>query len=478
MTDRDAARPAWITGLSARLLALTILAVMLAEVLIYLPSIARYRKVYLEDRIATAHLAIKALEATPDNLVGPVLERDLLRHAGAYAIASTSRDRRTLMLGSEPPPPVDVAFDLRHGRFPGWISQAMITLAQRDNRVLRVTGLSPRDPEVLVEVIIDETPMRQAMYAYSGRIVTLSIFISLITAGLVYLALHRLMVRPILRLTDHMVRFGEAPEDPARAIPPSARGDEIGTAQRALARIQRDLALALRQKTRLAALGAAVARINHDLRNALASAMLASDRLAANDDPEVARTALRLIETIDRAVALCASTLDFVRMERPPVNRSRFPAAELFDEVAAAAKAEVRADAPPPTVAVDGGGVLIAADRDQMFRALTNLAINAVQAGCTHLGLSAAAANGTIRIEVRDDGPGIPDAVRAALFKPFVSSGRRGGTGLGLVIANEIVAAHRGRISLLFSGSTGTAFRIELPDGSAASDGTAPPQGG
>jgi signal transduction histidine kinase len=462
MMDERSPRPRFLTGMSGRLLALTVCFVMLAEVLIYLPSVGRFRKVYLEDQIAKAHLAALALEASPNKAVNDPLAMDLLMHAGAHAIVLKAPQRRMLMLADRMPSSVDATFDLRRQTFVDWVGQALTTLVQRQNRVLRVIDQSPRDPEATVEVLLDETPLRQAMYAYSGRILTLSIIISLIAASLVYCVLQWWMVRPMARLTESMVRFRRNPEDEGTTIVPSGRSDEIGTAERELAAMQREVRGALRQKTRLATVGSAVAKIHHDLRNTLASAVLASDRLAGIDDPEVQRLVPRLYEAIDRAVALTSRTLDFLREEAPPLRESVFEIRDLLADVDRSIRAP---DGASPLLAADGSGLHseIAGDRDQLFRVFSNLALNAAQAGARTVRIDAERVDSRIVIDVRDDGTGIPPKVRERLFRPFAGSGRDHGAGLGLVIAREIVTAHGGKLSLVESGAGGTTFRVELP---------------
>src|SRR3546814_4753225 len=144
-----------------------------------------------------------------------------------------------------------------------------------------------------------------AMLDYSERILGLSIVISLIAAGLVFLSLRRLLVVPLTRLIDKMVAFRDDPEDAANVVMPSGRSDEIGVAQRQLHDMQIALRGALKQKARLAALGTGVTKINHDLRNILSTAALLSERLALSDDPEVRRITPRLLDALDRAVDLC-----------------------------------------------------------------------------------------------------------------------------------------------------------------------------
>ncbi len=469
MSEAKSHRPTAASSLSARLLVLTIFFVMLAEFLIYTPSISRFRKVYLEETVATAHLAILALEATPDGMVSEELERELLFHAGAYGIMLWQTDRKVLALSEAMPPEVDVTFDLRQGTFVMWIRDAFQALGQDENRVLRIIGISPKDPTVAIEVVLDETPMREAMYDYSGRILNLSIVISLFTAGLVYVSLQWLLVRPMRRITQSMVNFRADPEDERRAIVPSDRADEIGIAQRELADMQKDLRAALRQKTRLATLGAAVAKINHDLRNSLSTAVLVSDRLANIDDPEVKEVTPRLYDAMDRAVNLCSQILHYVDDPAPKLRPTYFHLHELVAEVGSVMR-------DPETLGLGGGArnplewhnavafeLDVDADRRQLFRVLNNLGQNARQAGAKKVTVRARKEGDRLLIDVADDGPGLPPGARERLFKPFAGSERAGGTGLGLVIARDIMRAHGGDIVLAETADTGTTFRLQLP---------------
>jgi len=472
MDKGDKAISTAMTGLSARLLVLTIFFVMLAEFLIYTPSVSRYRKNYLEQRIATAHVAVLALEATPDNMVSPELEEELLYHAGAYAVALKLPNRRVLLLAKDMPPGVDVTFDLRQGAFPMWISDAYLAMFRDDNRVMRVIGESPKSPGVSVEIVIDEAPMRQEMLGFSSRILQLSIVISLLTAGLVYLSLLFMMVRPMGRITRAMIRFRQDPEDISRTIKPSGRQDEIGVAEHELAQMQKELHTALAQKTRLATLGAAVAKVNHDLRNSLATAVLVSDRLADIDDPEVKKVTPRLYRAIDKAITLCSQTLNYVSGGVDQLNKSPFHLSELISEVFASVRAGMSGG--------DGPGVSdsacdmingvafeldIHADRRHLFRVFENLILNAVQAGAATVRVSARMSGERIEIDVDDDGSGMTEKSQARLFEPFTGSSRDGGTGLGLVIARDIVRHHGGDLNLKSTGPIGTCFEIYLPQG-------------
>lgn len=454
--------PRGLYGLSARLLVLTVAFVMLSEVLIYAPSIARFRVDWLQNRIAAAHLSTLALEATPDQMVSEELKMELLAHAGAYAVVIAKPGWMRLILAKDMPPKADAIYDLRDVSFLRLIVDAFMTLGQGKDRTLRVIGTSSRDPAVLVEVLLSEMPLRTAMVYYSNRILALSLVISFLTASLVFLSLQWLLVRPLRRLTENMMAFRDAPENPATLIMPGTRADEIGVAERELARMESALRGALRQQHRLAALGTAVTKINHDLRNILAAARLVSDRLADSNDPQVRKMAPTLLGSIDRAVALCGQTLDFARDDLPPPQRTRFRLGDLVDEVGRVVGllTENRAawgNTVVPEIEID-------ADRDQFFRVLVNLGRNAVEAGARRVQVGAlAAASGDISIELSDDGPGLPAKARDKLFQPFAGSVRPGGTGLGLAIARDLVRAHGGELSLAATSPAGTVFRIDLP---------------
>jgi len=454
--------PSPLRSLSARLLVLTIAFVLLGEVLIYVPSIARFRKVYLDERIAAAHLATLSLEAAGEAGIGGALENELLSHAGVLSV-TLREPAPELMLGQLPP--VEKVFDLRTGGPLALIGEAFATLRHGGRRAIRVIGPSPQRPAVLVDISLREQGLWNAMADYSWRILTLSIVLSLITAVLVYAALQLTMVRPLRRITASVVAFRARPEDPAAALPASTRGDEIGLVQTELARMQEGLRTALAQKTRLAALGGAVSKINHDLRNLLANAMLLSDRLEQSQDPEVRHVAPRLVEAMDRAARLCAETLNFARAEVVKPKKTRFALAPLLDEVGESLlgqgetgirwRNEVRAE------------VMLFADRDQLFRVLVNLGGNAVQAlpeGGGLISIGAWQAGDDTVIELADTGKGIAEAAQSHLFEAFSGSTRPGGTGLGLPIAREIMRAHGGDVALAQTGPEGTVFRLTVPN--------------
>ncbi|MGH6945460.1 MAG: sensor histidine kinase, partial [Geminicoccaceae bacterium] len=317
---------------------------------------------------------------------------------------------------------------------------------------------------VLIDISLREQAMWNGMVDYSWRILGLSIVLSVLTALLVYASLQLMIVRPLRRITESIVEFRGRPEDAGATLPGSERRDEIGLVQDELGRMQRALRAALAQKTRLAALGAAVTKINHDLRNILANAMLLSDRLEHSQDPKVRDVAPRLVETMERAARLCSETLSFSRAQLVEPKKARFALAPLVEEVGLAVlgpdqqrirwRSEVRAE------------VLVYADRDQLFRVHLNLARNAAQALAADGGLISISGwqdgERTV-IEMADTGKGILSSAKAHLFEAFSGSTRPDGTGLGLPIAREIMHAHGGEIELAHSGEDGTIFRLALP---------------
>jgi signal transduction histidine kinase len=462
MSETDVKLPSFGRGLSARVLLLTILFVLVSEVLIYAPSIARFRLDWLEEKLNTAHLAILALEATPDYMIDPELEVRLLSHVGARVIGLRASDGKNLILrGSSPPLLVDVTVDLSERGILPLLDDGIDTLLQTRNRVLRVKGYSPRAADVVVDVVLDEWPLRQAMIAYSWRVLGFSVVISLITAALVFGALQWLIIRPMRHLTRGMVMFRQDPEAQRGDFGTTSRGDEIGLAEREFGEMQDKVRQSLQQRARLAALGTAVSKINHDLRGILATARLITDRLAESDNPEVRKAAPALLRSLDRAVDLCSDTLNFTREGPPKPEFETFKLGELVDEVGEGlGKLLVAGKAWSNTVPLT---LTIRADRGQVYRILRNLGENALQMGAQHVTVSAEEGGDGLDILVADDGPGLSPKAMENLFVPFKGSARAGGTGLGLAIARELMRGQGGDLKLLRSDAKGAVFALTLP---------------
>ena len=457
----------YVPGLSAKLLLLTILFIMLAEVLVFVPSVSNFRRQWLTERLAAAHIASLAAEAAPGGQLPSMLRDELLDRAKVKAIAVKRADARVLIIEMDMPADIDASYDLRNASWLALITDALMVYVAPAERVIRVVGDPGGQEGGFIEVVMGEAPLKAAMIRYGLDILGLSILISIITAALVYLSLDALLVKPMTKLTWNIVRFSERPEDPTRVIAPSSRRDEIGTAERELSAMQKELAETLSQKSRLAALGLAVSKISHDLRNMLSSAQLLSDRLITVNDPTVQRLVPKLIASLDRAIRLCAHTLDYGQAQETPPRRKRFPLATLIAEIGDSL------GLPRPklidwTVEVEEA-LEVDADRDQLYRVLSNLCRNAVQAlesegeSAGEILLSARREGAVTVIEVADTGPGVAERARAHLFEAFQSVARKGGSGLGLAIAQELVQAHGGQIALV-KNEGGATFRVTIPD--------------
>jgi signal transduction histidine kinase len=474
MTDDQAARPEPVLaprfGLSGKLLVFTILFVMIAEVMIYVPSIAIYRLMWLNDRLASAYTAALVLDAAPNGMVPDSLAKQILDSIGARAVAMKMGTQRRLLAVGDAPPPIADDFDMRNVYVFDSIVDAFRMMLENKKDVMRVVGPAPRGGDY-IEIILDEPPLRKAMLRYSVDLLLVSLLISGITAALVYLTLHYMFVRPMRRVTANMIAFRADPENADRIMAPSARTDEIGFAERELATMQTELASMLQQKSRLATLGLAVSKINHDLRNLLGSAQLISDRMSSLSDPEVQRFAPKLMRALERAIAFCQSTLSYGRLQEPPPERKPILLQPLVEEVHETLG--LGPDASIRWISAVERGLMVEADYDQLFRILVNLSRNAVQAlesratccdpGRDQIRITGRREGAVVVVEVSDTGPGFSEKARAHLFEAFQGSTRTGGAGLGLAIAAELVRAHGGDIRLV-EGTIGATLRLTIPD--------------
>ena len=455
--------------LSTKLLLLTVLFVVIAEILILVPSISLFRARWLEERLSTAaSVSVVLMQGEPVTLSRSVQD-ELLRALGARAIAVRDAGVSRLIAVAEMPLHVDEHIDLANIGMGRAVVDALDTVVFGGDRIIRVYG-KVGDSDKEFELIIPDRKLRKAMLLYARSIAVLSLLISVITATLVFTAIDRLMIGPIGGLRRSLLRFAEAPDDPTRVLRPSGRLDELGIAEKELAGLQMQLQRTLSEQRHLADLGLAVSKINHDMRNILASAQLLSDRLAMVKDPTVQAFAPKLVRALDRAVAYSQGVLAYGRTQEPPPMRRKLRLRQLVDEVQGVLGVDPTGDITfenlvAPDFEVD-------ADSEHLFRVLTNLCRNAVEAMSAdretavvrRLTVSAERTGSISRILVSDTGPGLPQKARENLFTAFRGSARSGGTGLGLAIANELVRAHGGSIELVESIGGHTVFAVMIPD--------------
>ncbi|WP_271952018.1 sensor histidine kinase [Ruegeria faecimaris] len=459
-----------MNSLSGRFLILTTVFVMLAEVLIFVPSIARFREDFLLNRLERAQIASLALLA--DDMLAEELEAELLANAGVYNVVLRRDEMRQLMLSSPIPGQISKTYDLRDARPWVLIRDAVVRLFTPENEVIRVIGEPVKGAGLLIEVTTDSMPLRMAMTDYGLRILGLSFVISIITAFFLFLAVRVVLVKPIKSVVGYMQRYASAPEDARGIISPDSKVTELREAEEALKQLQTELTQALKQRERLAQLGGAVAKVSHDLRNILTSAQLFTDRIESSEDPLVRRMAPKLVNSITRAVTLCESTLAFGRAEEPAPSLTLVPLRTVAEDVVASEKLAV-ADACVEIINDVPEELVVRADPEQIFRVMMNLVRNARQALVAsgkpgRITLSGQEQDANWCIQISDTGPGLPAKARENLFTPFQGGVRKGGSGLGLAISQELLRGHGGDLVLTETGSTGTTFEIRLPRGDGA----------
>lgn len=470
--ERTRRRLFWPGGLSARLLVLTVVFAMLGGAMAIPPALAAYEKQWLLDRVRAAELASLAADVAPDRVVSEQLKSQLLAGAGVEIVAVSSEGVRRLVFASSRPAKPPYVVDLRpRAAGLGLFAPFQTLLGSGEERV-RVVAEPRFRPADFIEFVATDTELKRALASYFWRLVAIVAGVAALAGVIVYFALNLFLVRPMQRITFAMERFRADPEDPAAHIQLSGRRDEIGRAEAELARMQTELRAALNSRARLAALGEAVAKINHDLKNMLTGAQLASERLAASNDPKVSQALPRLERALDRAVKLAADVLVYGKTEEAAPEPQVVRLAPALKEAADEARL---AETGVKLASKVAAGDQVTADPDQLHRILVNLLRNARQAiehqdGRTTAGrveVSLETVGGTSLIRISDNGPGVPERLRERLFQPFAGSGRPDSTGLGLAIARELAQGHGGDLTLSVTGEQGTVFELRLPSAPA-----------
>ncbi len=477
-------------SLSLKILGLIIACVLIAEAVVLIPSIAYHRVSYLQERVEAAFLVSIAYGSPYGEMIEASIADELFATAGVKGVSSLRADTQMLIYAPEidpgpggGPSPMPAHYVNLSS---AWTIERLFapwaTLFSRGDDLISVTGRARYGRDGSVTILVSQAQMRQDLFVYACNVFLLSLLISSLTALFVYIWLARIIVDPVKDMSRNMMAFEADPESPRNILNPSARNDELGIAERSLAGLEARMQRLLSERRRLAALGAGVSKISHDLRNVLASAQLMSDRLAKSDDPRVRKLSPRLIAALDRAVALSRDTLKFARMEPSALNKQPTNLRALVDEVfddAARLDVDFVNETPPD--------VRVAADPTHLYRAIFNIVKNAAEAIAPQgaapdadqgpenvkgrIVVTAAvgkdddafADDRSLVIAIADDGPGLPPAARADLFEPFKGSQKPGGSGLGVAISAEIAKAHGGRLELSRSDETGATFELVLP---------------
>ena len=451
----------WYDGLSFRLFGLTLFAILIVEAFIFVPSASGFRNAWLHERIQAARIASMVLEAAPGRAVSMELSDELLRNAEVLAVSEIDDGLRYQLL----PPAVPLEgpmhyLDLRETTAMGRGGEAIGALFAPDDRILVLTAQGA-NPNRIIEVIVPQAPMKRDLQAYAWRIAGLSLIIGLAAASIIYVLLRWLVVQPMRRVTLSVEQFRKDPGSWSRRLQPTSRRDEIGRAQNALSDMETAVADSFRQREHLADLGTAVAKINHDLRNSLASAQLVSDSLSRSEDIRVQKAAPRLERALTRAITLATETLDYGKAKPQAAHPEQIFAYPTLEEAAAEALAAW------PSVTFDNAVdpmLQVTADPDHLHRIAANLIRNAAEAMAAAGSVPSRimVSGDATAIEFFDTGPGLPESALANLFKPFTGSSRTSGSGLGLAIAHELARAMGGDLQLAQTGPEGTVLRLSF----------------
>lgn len=465
-------------SLSGQLLILTLVFVVIVEVMIVIPRLAADQEDWLTDRVRSAEIASQAVDTATANNVSRATAFQLLRSAGVLYLRLQGGDRYymlnplpDLQIPDEVLDMRDSHKDLRHDLAYMWAPWE--TLMGKPDRLIHLIAKPRVRSGDMIEIVVRAAPLKTWLQSSLIGMLRMSLSISLAAGILVFAALSAFIVRPIRKLTDGIAAFRTNPEDPSATPKLSGRRDEIGHIERELASMQEQVRQALRSRARLAALGQAVSKINHDLRNMLTSAQMASDRLAASADPAVAKALPRLERALDRALSLAQNVLTYGKSDERAPEIQIVRLRELADAAAEDAGLGVTPQAAENVrfIARLPRGFCLEADPEQLHRLLVNLMRNARQAielqpnrkTRGRVTLTAIKTAQDVVLIVADNGPGIPERARDKLFQPFSSSATPGGSGLGLAISRELAQLHGGDVRLVQTGPDGTTFEIRLP---------------
>lgn len=461
-----------IRGLQKKVIGLTIIFVMIAEVLAFVPSVANTRLRWIEGRLNTAAAASVVIDGQEYTELSDKIQSDALMTTGTKAIILRKDGTSRIVASEDMPPAISNSYNLDDTGPITAIMDAFDTLLFGGDRIIRAYGSVGEDNDFQIEVILEDKQLRYDMLIYSRNVLFISLIIAAITAGLLFFTINKLMLQPIRRITSSMQNFSDNPEDATRIIKPAKGDDELWLAEQHLSAMQTHLHTTLRQQKRLADLGLAVSKINHDMRNILTSAQLISDRMANVDDPMVKRFAPKLLQTIDRAVSYSSEVLGYGQAQEAEPKRRVVRLLTLAEEIKDALETDIQ-DSAIEIVTDVSEKLEINADSEQLFRVIYNLSRNSIQALKSdydadpaivkRLCLVASMEGGDVCIAIDDTGPGMPERAKEHLFKPFRGSTRAGGTGLGLAIAKELIQAHGGDIILVEKSTPGTRFEITLP---------------
>jgi signal transduction histidine kinase len=299
------------------------------------------------------------------------------------------------------------------------------------------------------------------------RLVVLLGLTLLIAIAVAALAAGR-VARPLSELTRAILALSRG--DAAAQQVPVRTDDEVGTLATAFNRMASELEQAQRdlvEASKFAFVGELAAGVAHEVRTSLgvlrSSAQILEGSLPADAGADTVELAQLMRAEVDRLGGVVNDLLSLSRprtlhLEEMPIAEPVRRAVELLEPQAREAGIDLRWLPATDEPAVVG-------DPDLIYQVALNLLVNALQAlarGGRIEVRTFTTGDGYAGFEVRDDGEGVPEEIRAKVFLPFVTA-RPGGVGLGLTFVKRVVHEHRGRVSLARAAGPGACFRVELP---------------
>lgn len=294
-------------------------------------------------------------------------------------------------------------------------------------------------------------------FAALGRVRTVLVVLAIIGFGTLLLlanASARGVTAPLAALSEAAARIGEGQLDtPIPGGGPSEAmvlSDTMRSMAKAIAHREEELQVML-------------AGIAHEVRNPLSGIELFGGLL--KEDLEEGDPRRRSVDKILKQIGVLSGVvndfLDFAR--KRPLDRRPLDLGELLEELSGVLRSEADAKAVALTVEAPRGLVCLI-DRDPVQRAFLNLAKNAIQAAPHggHVQLRAARLGAQVEVRVVDDGPGVPEAAREDVFRPFFTTKQKG-TGLGLALVKKAIDAHGGGLAIEDTPGGGATFVVRLP---------------
>lgn len=449
-------RPTFRLSLSGQLLTVTLWFVLTLQALMFVPAMATYREQWIESRLDDAQL----LALTHQHSLMPIEQWEVvLEKANLKSIRIVDDDGKSMHLQGRQRILQARLIDVRGYGYWQSLSETISDFFGNPGRHMRLVAYSSVPSIHKLEVVVSADELGRDMRKHARRVAITGTLVSIVSALIVYFALSRMFVRPLLRVNRAMRTFRNGPDQPENIITPSGRHDELGRAEWELQHLQTEVQRALIERRRLAALGQAVAKIAHDLRNMLSTAHLSVDRLSASADPKVASPAKRLAKSISRASTLAETAMSYGKAEEPAPK----PTPLMLKKVLEFAADDAGLGEECLLNFRLGKRVRVYADPDQVHRVFMNIFKNAREAGATEITVVAKSDDQDAVIDLVDNGPGIPERLQEQLFQPFSGSTRADGFGLGLSIVKELLELNKGKILLQNTDETGTHFAVVLP---------------